>query len=87
MNKNEECAIFQDLYDLYMEEEVEGESKQWMMEHEANCTHCQKGKIEREEKPVLHEDSEKIWGIRIMTTMIYCLFFLLSIWMSIWYLW
>ncbi|WP_449619896.1 hypothetical protein [Robertmurraya sp. Marseille-Q9965] len=87
MNKKDECAIFQDLYDLYREEVVECETKQWMMEHEASCPHCQKGKIEREGKPVLHEDSEKIWGIRMMTMMIYGLFFLLSIWMSIWYLW
>lgn len=87
MNKKEECAIFQDLYDLYREEEVEEETRQWMMIHEANCIHCQSGKVEIAGKPVLHEDSEKIWGIRMMTMMIYGLFFLLSIWMSIWYLW
>ncbi|WP_332634937.1 zf-HC2 domain-containing protein [Halalkalibacter flavus] len=87
MNKKDACAIFQDLYDLYIEEEVEDETKQWMMEHEEACAHCQKSGKDNEGNPVLQEDSEKIWGIRVMTMLLYSLFLLLAIWMSIWYLW
>ncbi|OLO26775.1 hypothetical protein BTR23_22070 [Alkalihalophilus pseudofirmus] len=88
MNKKDSCAIFQDLYDLYIEEDVEDETKQWMMEHEAVCAHCRQniGK-ENEGSPVLQEDSEKIWGIRVMSMLLYVIFLLLAIWISIWYLW
>ncbi|OIJ20777.1 hypothetical protein BKP45_08235 [Anaerobacillus alkalidiazotrophicus] len=87
MNKKDECAIFQDLYELYREEEVEDETKQWMMEHETTCADCQKNRKVSEGNLSLHEDSEKIWGIRIMTMSLYSIFFFLAIWMSIWYLW
>jgi hypothetical protein len=87
MNKKVECAIFKDLYELYKEEEVEGETKHWMMEHEVTCSYCQNNGKDNKEYPPLHEDSEKIWGIRMMTMLLYSIFLFLAIWMSIWYLW
>ncbi|MFC0470697.1 hypothetical protein ACFFHM_09370 [Halalkalibacter kiskunsagensis] len=87
MNKKDECAVFQDLYELYTEEEVEDETKQWMMEHEAVCTYCQNCGKENGRNPAFHEDSEKVWGIRIMTMSLYSIFLFLAIWMSVWYLW
>jgi hypothetical protein len=87
MNKKDECAIFQDLYELYTEEEVEDETKQWMMEHEAICTYCQNSGKGNEGNPSLHKDREIIWGIRIMSISLYSIFLFLAIWMSIWYLW
>ncbi|OIJ14200.1 hypothetical protein BKP37_08940 [Anaerobacillus alkalilacustris] len=87
MNKKDECAIFQDLYELYIEEEVEEETKQWMMEHEVECAHCQNSRKDSEGNLSLHEDSEKISGIRIMTMSLYSMFLFLAIWMSVWYLW
>lgn len=88
MSKKDECAIFQDLYDLYMEEEIEEETMQWMKEHEETCRHCQINKgTDMEKEQIVQKDSEKIWGIRMMTFFMYSFFILLSIWMSVWYFW
>ncbi|WP_019155776.1 zf-HC2 domain-containing protein [Robertmurraya massiliosenegalensis] len=87
MNKKEECAIFQDLYELYVDEEVEEETKSWMREHEKKCPYCHNGWNKRDDVLVDDEESDKIWGIRLMTMLMYSLFSFLSIWMSIWYWW
>ncbi|MGG0716946.1 zf-HC2 domain-containing protein [Robertmurraya massiliosenegalensis] len=87
MNKKDECAIFQDLYELYVDDEVEEETKSWMREHEDKCAQCHKGNVEREDIRIDDEENGKIWGIRMMTMMMYSLFIFLSIWMSIWYWW
>ncbi len=87
MNKHDDCAIFQDLYELYIEEEVEEETKLWMEEHEASCTHCVKDRTAVATPSEAHEDSEKIWGIRVLTMTMYGCFIALSVWMSIWYFW
>ncbi|KHF39244.1 hypothetical protein [Halalkalibacter okhensis] len=87
MNKKVECTVFLDLYELYLEDEVEDETKQWMMKHEETCRYCQNSGKDHEGNPALHEDREKIWGIRVLTMSLYSIFLLLTIWMSIWYLW
>ncbi|MDF1509109.1 zf-HC2 domain-containing protein [Robertmurraya sp. DFI.2.37] len=87
MNKKDECALFQDLYELYVDDEVEEETKKWMSEHEKNCTHCHNGENARNVIRVDVEENGKIWGIRILMMLIYSLFIFLSIWMSIWYWW
>ncbi|WP_100372321.1 zf-HC2 domain-containing protein [Bacillus sp. FJAT-45037] len=87
MNKKDECVVFRDLYELYVDDELEVDSKEWMMRHEQACSECVIGLDKNESESFHQADKEKIWGIRIMMTLMYALFILLSIWMSVWYFW
>ncbi|RXI96492.1 hypothetical protein DS745_22545 [Anaerobacillus alkaliphilus] len=86
MNNQDDCAVFQNLYELYMENEVEEETRYWMEEHKSNCQFCLNYRTDT--KPLTaNQDGEKIWGIRILTMTMYGFFIVLSVWMSIWYFW
>lgn len=88
MNKKEECAVFKDLYELYMDKELEQESMIWMEKHKQTCPQC----INLGDEQVIfperfNEDQEKIWSILIINFILYGSFIVLSIWMSVWYFW
>lgn len=88
MNKKEECAIFRDLYELYLEEDLEQESMKWMEKHEKNCGVCLYQETEKEPlSQQSFEDQGKILSIRIVNFILYSAFMILSIWMSVWYFW
>jgi predicted anti-sigma-YlaC factor YlaD len=40
MSKDKDCFIFKDLYEAYIEEEVEEETSKWMENHLLNCSKC-----------------------------------------------
>ncbi|GAE35150.1 zf-HC2 domain-containing protein [Halalkalibacter akibai] len=87
MNKKDECSIYQSLYELYVDEEVEEETVKWMKNHEKTCENC-RGTEEKNMEVIRNtEDYQKIKSIKIVTFIMYGFFLALSIWMSIWYLW
>jgi hypothetical protein len=87
MNKKRECAIFQDLYELYKDEELEGETDHWMKMHEMTCNQCVNVTQKEEDIVPLAEDVKKIKSIRILMVLMYSFFIVISVWMSMWYFW
>ncbi|MFJ7977450.1 zf-HC2 domain-containing protein [Peribacillus sp. JNUCC 23] len=87
MKSNQDCAVFQDLYELYVDCELEPETMEWMREHEMGCQHCLNENQTKIENVTFLEDFEKIKTIRILTVLLYGSFAVLSLWMSVWYFW
>lgn len=87
MKSNQDCAVFQDLYELYVDYELEPETMEWMREHEMGCQHCLNENQTKIENVTFLEDFEKIKTIRILTVLLYGSFAVLSLWMSVWYFW
>lgn len=87
MNKEETCSVFMDLYDLYVDEELEPETMKWMREMESECMECLSNKQENNMAVFVESDHQKIWEIRVLMAVLYGFFIFLSIWMSVWYFW
>ncbi|MFC0273513.1 hypothetical protein ACFFIX_19150 [Metabacillus herbersteinensis] len=88
MNRKEECAVFQDLVELYLDKDLEQDSMEWMEKHENKCQYCLDRRNDPEALPERsNDDQEKIWSIRVVIFILYTSFVVLSIWMSAWYFW
>jgi predicted anti-sigma-YlaC factor YlaD len=35
-----QCSIFKDLYEAFLQGEIEEETRVWMKEHKKECSHC-----------------------------------------------
>ncbi|WP_246946093.1 hypothetical protein [Bacillus pinisoli] len=85
MTKQIDCALYQDLYELYKEGEVEEETVDWMKMHEKSCIHCLAIKEKVLENKTVDADYQKIRSIRLLTIGMYSFFMFISMWMSLWY--
>ncbi|WP_353855899.1 hypothetical protein [Bacillus sp. Bos-x628] len=83
MTDKEKQAIFQDLYELYQEGELEEEAANWMKIHEEQYQHSL---AENEQsKELIENDYSQLRHMKVFIYMLYTCFILLSIWMTVWF--
>ncbi|KAF1681001.1 hypothetical protein AAGG74_06345 [Bacillus mexicanus] len=87
MNHKEKESIFLDLYDLYKEGELEGESMEWMKQHEPlyqKNAEFLKSESSSKRSPGAEEERQ-IRHMKVYLSSMYICFILLAIWMTVWF--
>ncbi|GLF90376.1 hypothetical protein Saga11_16350 [Bacillus safensis] len=85
MTDKEKQAIFQDLYELYQEGELQGEAASWMKAHEQQFQHGVKGR--KQSSPPINgqNDYDELKRMKGFIYSLYFFFIVLSIWMTVWF--
>ena len=96
MRDTKTCRLFKDLYQPYLNGELEGQAIYWMQEHLKSCISCKKwaenytGKIDLEKdskdklKPLQRDEINIIKRARIFLMVGIATVAALALWMSLW---
>lgn len=94
MDDTTKCAVFKDLYSAYLNEELENETKKWMLEHLNTCSNCSKWTENYKEEDLNEEygnreilsdeESKVLRKARLLLIMGLIVVTFLALWMSLW---
>jgi predicted anti-sigma-YlaC factor YlaD len=91
-----QCSIFKDLYEAFLQDQVEEETKTWMKEHLKECRHCSEWSKNYEEdekdeindtsvqKDIFDEAKDAIKKAKLFVYIGMVLIVFIALWMSVW---
>ncbi|MCM3025725.1 hypothetical protein M3584_02360 [Bacillus safensis] len=85
MTDKEKQAIFQDLYELYQEGDLEAEAASWMKAHEQQFQHTAAVKKQSSAPVESQNDYDELKRMKGFIYSLYFFFIVLSIWMTVWF--
>jgi predicted anti-sigma-YlaC factor YlaD len=91
-----QCSIFKDLYEAFLQGEIEEETRVWMKEHKKECSHCSEWsqRYEKDEKnkvintsvqkDMYDEAKDAIKKTKLFVSIGMGLIVFIALWMSVW---
>ncbi|MFL0248372.1 zf-HC2 domain-containing protein [Candidatus Clostridium stratigraminis] len=91
-----QCSIFKDLYEAFLQGEIEDETRTWMEEHVKECSHCSEWSKNHEkdekdkvidtsvQKDMFDEAKDVIKKTKLIVSIGMGLIVFIAIWMSVW---